>query len=119
MKRVLILVLAITMVLLCSCSKPADETLPATVPTQETTNPPTDPPTNPPTDAPTDPTEEPTDAPTEPPVLYRNPLTGEPLDALTTDRPVCVVFNNNNGLSIKFKFIKISINGPSAPMMIL
>ena len=95
MKRVLILVLAITLILLCSCSKPVDETLPATVPTQETTNPPTDPPTNPPTDAPTDPTEEPTEAPTEPPVLYRNPLTGEPLDALTTDRPVCVVFNNS------------------------
>lgn len=31
---------------------------------------------------------------TEPPVLYRSPLTGEPLDALYTARPVAVVINN-------------------------
>ena len=96
MKRTLVLFMAILLLVMCGCSAPVDETLPATVPTDAPTNPPTNPPTTPPTDAPTDPpTEPPTEAPTEPPVLYRNPLTGEPIDELITDRPVCVVFNNS------------------------
>ena len=96
MKRTLVHFMAILLLAMCGCSAPVDETLPATVPTDAPTNPPTNPPTTPPTDAPTDsPTEPPTEAPTEPPVLYRNPLTGEPIDELITDRPVCVVFNNS------------------------
>ena len=49
-------------------------------------------------DAPTEPSTEPTDAPTteatEPPVLYRNPLNGEPMDAPYEGRPVAIVINN-------------------------
>ncbi len=35
-----------------------------------------------------------TTVPTEPPVLYHNPLTGEPMDTLYTARPTAVVINN-------------------------
>ena len=68
MKRTLVLFMAILLLVMCGCSAPVDETLPATVPTDAPTNPPTNPPTVPPTDAPTDPpTEPPTEAPTDPP----------------------------------------------------
>ena len=46
------------------------------------------------TEATTEATTEPTTEPTEPPVLYRNPLTGQPVDAPVTNRPVAVVINN-------------------------
>jgi hypothetical protein len=61
-------------------------TLPAQIPTEATEIPTTEAPTTvPPTTVP------PT---TEPAVLYRNPLTGEPLDAPLTNRPFAVVINN-------------------------
>ncbi len=89
MKRILILTLALTL-LLCGCTaKPEPTTVPTTAaPTTEA--PTTEAPT---TEAPT--TEAPTtEATTEPVVLYRSPLTGEPLDAPLTNRPYGVVINN-------------------------
>jgi len=81
MKKLLCLLLALTLVLLCACTGP------------EAGNP-TDAPTDP-TDAPTEPpTEPPTEAPTDPPVLYTDPLTGEPLSEPVYARPVAVMLNN-------------------------
>ena len=83
MKRVLIFVLAVLLVLTCGCAKSPEvmETLPPTEPTTLPTEPPT---------------EAPTQAPTEPPVVKTvNPLTGEPIDALTTNRTYAVAFNNS------------------------
>lgn len=55
----------------------------------------TDASTEAPTDAPTEePTEAPTEEPTEPPVLYRNPLTGEPVAEPVTQRIFAVTINN-------------------------
>lgn len=79
MKRVLVFVLAVVLLMMCGCSKSPDiETLPPTQPT-------------------TTPTEAPTQAPTEPikEVEKINPLTGEPLEELITDRAFCVMFNNS------------------------
>jgi len=86
MKR-LFAIMAVLCLMLCACG--TQEAAPTTtVPT--TTAAPTTEPT-------TAPTTEPTTAPTtEPPVLYRHPLTGEPLDAPWTKRPVAVVTNNSN-----------------------
>ena len=76
MKKLLIIVLALTM-LLCACGK--EEPAPSTVATTEPT---------------TEATTEPTTEPTEPPVLYRHPLTGAPLDEPFTRRPVAVSIGN-------------------------
>lgn len=76
MKRILPVFLALCL-LLCACGKPSFETEPTTEST---------------TEAPT--TEATTEATTEPVVLYRHPLTGEPLDAPLTKRPVGVIINN-------------------------
>ena len=92
MKRIMMLILAMAMLLLCSCaptqqeesSQPSTdasqntESLEATQGTQETEQ----------TEA-TQATEE-----TEPPVLYRNPLNGQPLDAPYAGRAFAVVINN-------------------------
>lgn len=75
MKKILIVVLALTM-LLCACGK--KEPTPTTVATEPTT----------------EATTEATTEPTEPPVLYRHPLTGEPLDEPFTGRPVAVSIGN-------------------------
>lgn len=80
MKRLLALLLILCLVL-CGCGG----------------NEPTEPTTEPTTEATTEPTTEPTTVPTEPPVLYRHPLTGAPLDAPMTTRPVAVVINNLKG----------------------
>ena len=78
MKRALIFVLAITLILLCGCA-PAEE------PAEPTT-------------APTEPTPAPTQPFTQPPVQERiNPLTGEPVEALTNNRPYAVAINNSYG----------------------
>lgn len=74
MKRILIALLAATMLLLCACSKSPEA--PQTEPT---------------------PTEAPTQAPTEakPKKTYYNPLTGEKIKKTTKSRPFCVAFNNS------------------------
>ena len=79
MKRFLCLTLALMMLMLCACAPKEEPTEPPTE-TQVVTDPPTDPPTNPPTD---------------PPILYRNPLTGEPLDEPYTSRPFTVMISND------------------------
>ncbi len=77
MKRILCLSLALLLTLLCACASTPEETEPTPPPTE--------------TEAITDP---PTDPPTAPPVLYRNPLTGEPMDQPMTARPFAVMMNN-------------------------
>lgn len=80
MKRFLVL-LMVMCTILCACGAEP-------IPTETTTVPTTAEPT-------TIPTTEPTTVPTtEPPVLYRHPLTGEPLDEPFTDRPVTVSIGN-------------------------
>lgn len=77
MKRTVTLLIVLCL-LLCACgptyevpyASTTEQTVVTTAPTEETT------------------------VPTEPPVLYRNPLTGEPIDALYTGRPTAVVINN-------------------------
>ena len=78
MKRIAVIVLALCLLLLCGCAPAADS--PATD-GQGTSNS-------------AEPTPAPTTEPTEPPVLYRHPLTGEPLDQPYTGRPISVVINN-------------------------
>ena len=78
MKKLLCLVLAFTLVLLCGCTDSGGNN-PTETPTSPTY------PTNPPTEPPTDP---------EPPVLYRDPLTGESLEEPVYTRPFAVMLNN-------------------------
>lgn len=91
MKRILILVLALVLLLSGCRTTPEPTTVPTTDPTTEST---TEHTTVPATEPTTAPTTEPTAPTTEPVVLYRSPLTGEPLDAPLTDRPYAVVINN-------------------------
>ena len=83
MKRALIFILAVTLILLCGCAKTPEA--PATEPTP----------------APTEPTPAPTAPPTQPPTQSGteliNPLTGEPVEALTNNRPYAVAINNSYG----------------------
>lgn len=81
MKRIAVIALALCL-LMCGCG-PQYEVPYAPTNTADVTAEPTN-----------EPTVEPTTEPTEPPVLYRHPLTGEPLDAPYTSRPVSVVINN-------------------------
>ena len=81
MKRALIIVLAVMLIIMCGCSN--TEEVPATEPTPAPTEP---------TPAPTEP---PTQAPTEPTVELINPLTGEPVQALTNSRPFAVAIDNS------------------------
>ena len=86
MKR-LISILLLLCLMLTACVAPQTETPATTEPSI------TDPSTEP-SSEPTDPTTEPT---TEPPVLYRNPLTGEPMDAPSENRPYAVMISNIKG----------------------
>lgn len=81
MKRVAVIVLTVCLLLLCGCAPEyqAPDTPDQTGAAADTT---------------AEPSVAPTTEPTEPPVLYRHPLTGEPLDAPFTTRPVAVVINN-------------------------
>lgn len=78
MKRLFALVFVLCLVL-CACGEHPIETIPTTEPSTEAT---------------TEPTTAPTTEATDPPVLYRNPLNGEPLDAPYQGRIVAVVINN-------------------------
>ena len=65
-----------------------------TIPTTEATEASTEPTTEATTEATTEPTTEATTEPTEPPVIYRNPLTGEVVDAPFTNRIFAVSISN-------------------------
>lgn len=90
MKQILYLLLAICL-LLCACGTPAEPAGTTTAPTAEVTTAPTTAATTAPTTAATT---EPTTEPTEPPVLYRNPLNGEVLEAPYVGRIFTVSINN-------------------------
>lgn len=101
MKRIAALLLVLCLIL-GGCAPAVEPGTPSTdastLPSTEHTEPSTDPsePSTDPIDPSTDPTEPSTD-PTEPEVpvvLYRNPLTGEPLDAPWMGNPTAVVINN-------------------------
>lgn len=84
MKRLLSLLLALSLLLLCGCGGKNTETEPSTIPTTA----------EPTTEATTEPTTVPTtEAPTEPPVPT-NPLTGETLEAPLESRIFAVSINN-------------------------
>ncbi len=97
MRRLLPLLLVLIL-LLCACASPAES------PTTSTSTPATTTGTPPATSTSGEPagttatTPPPTSEVTQPstpaPVLYRNPLSGEPLDAPLTQRPMAVMLNN-------------------------
>lgn len=78
MKRIAVILLALCLLLLCGCAPATDSTATTGQGASDTA----------------EPTPAPTTEPTEPPVLYRHPLTGEPLDQPYTGRPISVVINN-------------------------
>ena len=79
MKRIFAMLLCLSL-LLCGCAAAPVETVPTTqAPTTEPT---------------TEPTTAPTTMPTEPPIVYRNPLNGEPMEEPYAGRIVAVVINN-------------------------
>lgn len=84
MKKIIALLLALSLCLLCGCGGDAKQT---EAPTTEAA-----PVTDAPTEAPA--TEAPTEAPTEAVQVYTNPLTGEVLDAPFTNRLFAVTINN-------------------------
>jgi len=99
MKRILSLLLILCLLLSGCAGFGSETTEPSTeAPSAEATTAPTAVPTTAPTtELPTEPTTEPpeeTVVATEPPVLYRHPMTGEPLDAPWTGRATAVVINN-------------------------
>ena len=120
MKRILPLLLVLS-VLLCACAGAPEPTVPMTEPTpapttEPTAAPTTEPVTEPATEPTTEPTEEPTTEPTEPPVLYRNPLTGEALEEPYVGRVFAVTINNvspalpHHGVSQADVFFEMFIN---------
>lgn len=91
MKKMLSVLLVLSLLFLCGCGSNAAET---TAPTETATVPTTAAPTEEPTEAPTEAsTEAPTEAPTEPPVPT-NPLTGETLEAPLDSRVFAITINN-------------------------
>jgi len=95
MKRILPVLLCLCL-LLCACQSEPEQpaTDATTVPTAEPTTTPTTEATEEATVPTTEATEETVPPTTEVVVLYRHPITGEPLDAPLTVRPVAVVTNN-------------------------
>lgn len=111
MKRILALLLALSMLALCGCGSSPVETEPSTEPSSETTEPTTEA-TEPTTEA-----TEPTTEATEPPPQYRNPLTGELLDAPLTTRILSASIGNTKdamptrGLSQADIVFEMYVNG--------
>ena len=104
MKRMLFVLLAVCLVLAACGGEAAAPTTgapttEATVPTTEATTPPT------------------TEAPTEPPVLYRHPLTGQPLDEPFAGRIVAFTINNipaarpHHGVSQADMIYEVTVEG--------
>lgn len=89
MKRLIALLLLTCMILGGCGQKEIIETGDVTPPTQPATQPTTQPTTQPSVEE-----TEPTVEETEPPVLYRNPLTGEPLEQPYVGRPVSLSIGN-------------------------
>ena len=90
MKRMLTLILVLSLILLCGCGAQSEATEPSTVPETQIS-------TEAPTEAPAQETEAPTEAPTEgptEPLVYTNPLTGETLDAPLESRIFAITINN-------------------------
>lgn len=88
MRKITLFILALSVLLSACVAAEAPSTAPVTVPSTEAS---TEAATIPTTEAVTLPSTEATD----PPVLHRHPLTGAPLDAPFTGRPVAVVTNNH------------------------
>lgn len=88
MKKTIAVLLCLCL-FLTACAKQPEQTEPST--TATTGEPTTEATTTPTTEATTEPTTTPT---TEPAILYRHPLTGEPLEAPCTTRPIAVSSNN-------------------------
>lgn len=113
MKRILLLLLTLCL-LLCACGTPAEPTETTTAPTTAATTAPTTEATTAPT---TEATIESTTEPTEPPVLYRNPLNGEALEAPYTGRIFASTINNieealpHRGISQADLFFEMFCNG--------
>jgi len=111
MKRIIALLLALTL-LLCGCATAPEPTEPSTQPSTEATQPTTE------ATQPTETTEatQPTEV-TEPPVLYRHPLNGAPLDAPWTGFATAIVINNHeaampqHGISQADIFYEIETEG--------
>lgn len=95
MKRLPALILALCLLVLCGCTGAPAETTASTgaaEPSTEAAEPSTEA-AEAPTEAPTEATEPPTEA-TEPPPQYRNPLTGEAMEAPLENRLFAVSINN-------------------------
>lgn len=89
MKKLFALCLALCLLVLCGCGGNTSETEATTEPTSVTTSPTSESTTAPTTEATETPTEE-----TEPALLYRNPLTGELLEAPHETRIVSISIGN-------------------------
>lgn len=88
MKRIIPILLCLSLLFTGCGQKPEETSAPTTEPTTEATTEAT-------TEPATEPTTEPTTVPTtEPAVLYWNPLTGEPMEEPLQTKPVGVVINN-------------------------
>lgn len=120
MKRLLALILALSLLALCGCSSESVETEPSAEPSTEATEPSTEPATEPSTEA----TEPETEA-TEPAPQYRNPLTGELLDAPVETRIVSLSIGNTKdamptrGLSQADIVFEMYVNGLTTRLLAL
>ena len=119
MKRILALILALSMLALCGCGGNSGETAPSSETTEPTTLP-TEPSTEPSTDPSTEPTTEatePSTEPTEPAPQSRHPLTGQLLDTPITTRFLTAAIGNTkdamptHGLSQADIVFEMYVNG--------
>ena len=100
MKRILCLLFALLMVLLCACNSGEQPTPSPSASTAPTPTPSVSQPVSPPPSETPEPSEEPSPSPTpseEPPVVvtYTNPLTGMPMEEDTANqKPVAIMLNN-------------------------
>ena len=100
MKRILCLLFALLMVLLCACNSGEQPTPSPSASSAPTPTPSVSQPVSPPPSETPEPSEEPSPSPTpseEPPVVvtYTNPLTGMPMEEDTANqKPVAIMLNN-------------------------